>query len=66
MTFSHKRPYPKSVMKYYQDKKTFPHTTTADTKYQPEQFRAYRDLGYDIAKSIRVKDNKFTIKNKTK
>ncbi|MEY3759558.1 MAG: hypothetical protein RIR39_1049 [Pseudomonadota bacterium] len=41
---------PYSVASYLRENHDFPHETTADVIYSPEQFRAYRDLGYIITK----------------
>jgi hypothetical protein len=46
-TDSKKLPY--SVISYLRENHDFPHESTADVTYSPEQFRAYRDLGYAIA-----------------
>lgn len=45
---SEKLPY--TVTSYLREHPDFPHESTADVFYEPEQFRAYRDLGYTIAK----------------
>ena len=43
--------YPFSVSSYQSTHPAFPHESTTDIKYSPEQYRAYRDLGYTIANS---------------
>jgi len=43
--------YPFSVSSYQSEHPAFPHESTTDIKYSPEQYRAYRDLGYTIANS---------------
>ena len=43
--------YPRSVIDYYRTHaSTFPHQTTGDQNYPPEQFSAYRDLGRHIVR----------------
>lgn len=39
---------PYSVINYMKDHPRFPHESTADIFYSPEQFVAYRDLGYKL------------------
>jgi len=43
--------YPFSIVKYQEKDKQFPHDPTFDLFYSPEQYRAYRDLGYVIGSS---------------
>jgi hypothetical protein len=45
---SSKLPY--TVTSYLKENPDFPHESTADVAYSSDQFRAYRDLGYTIAK----------------
>lgn len=41
---------PYTVISYMKDNPKFPHESTVDIFYSPEQFMAYRDLGYKIAR----------------
>ncbi len=43
--------YPFSIVKYQGKDKLFPHDPTFDLFYSPEQYKAYRDLGYLIGSS---------------
>lgn len=43
---------PFTTRKYMEENPRFPHQSTADVFYDPEQFKAYRDLGYFIAKKL--------------
>lgn len=48
-------PYPSSVESYMKDHPVFPHQSTVDVFYSAEQFRAYRDLGYEIGSRIKYR-----------
>jgi hypothetical protein len=56
---------PYTVTSYLIENQDFPHETTADVIYSPEQFRAYRDLGYNIAYNF-FKNNKSCVPDKAK
>lgn len=43
---------PYTVKSYMEENQEFPHQSTTDIFYSPEQFKAYRDLGYMLTKSI--------------
>jgi len=46
-------PYAHSIENYMNNHPVFPHESTADVFYSSEQFRAYRDLGYEIGSRVR-------------
>jgi hypothetical protein len=50
-------------MKYCEksEESDFPHDSTTDIFYSDDQYRAYRDLGYDLAKCIRFTDSGLSI-----
>jgi len=39
---------PFTVRSYMEENPKFPHQSTVDIFYSPEQFKAYRDLGYTV------------------
>jgi hypothetical protein len=43
--------YPDNVQRCARHDAAFPHNSTADVFFSPDQFRAYRDLGYIIVKA---------------
>ncbi|GFE56267.1 patatin-like phospholipase family protein [Geobacter sp. AOG1] len=43
--------YPFSIIKYQEKDPLFPHDPTFDLFYSPEQYKAYRDLGYMLGNS---------------
>lgn len=57
--------YPFSVTSYQERDPAFPHNSTADVFFSPEQYRAYRDLGYSIVMGNRKKINAFAGSGKT-
>jgi hypothetical protein len=56
--------YPFSVTSYQQNHSNFPHESTADIFYSPEQYRAYRDLGYTIVMENEAKFEDLRQKNR--
>ncbi len=47
--------YSPSVRNYYTGHSTaFPQQSTIDQNFEPSQFRAYRELGYDLAKNAKL------------
>jgi hypothetical protein len=50
--------YECAVQFYFHDHaKIFPHDSTFDINYSPEQYTAYRDLGFDLGKCIKFEGN---------
>jgi|GEM_PF-1584584 len=57
--------YPFSVTGYQVRDEDFPHNSTADVFFSPEQYRAYRDLGYSMVMGNREKIRTFAAGGKT-
>jgi hypothetical protein len=47
-------PYAHNIENYMKGHPIFPHESTVDIFYSPEQFRAYRDLGYELGSRVRI------------
>jgi len=54
LDYGAKDKYPDTVIRYAENDKEFPHNATFDVFYDKHQFRAYRDLGYSIAREINM------------